>query len=63
MTDLTSVIDARNRGTADLVFPATGIVGPQGPAGPAGEFAVNIDGGMSNTVYGGIDPIIAGGAE
>ena len=60
---LNQAIIIRNRGGADVKDGTAGPIGPQGPQGPAGEYAVDIDGGMANTVYGGIDPIIAGGAS
>ena len=66
MDALQYAIEVRNRGSSLLVEGETGPQGPMGPAGPAGaagEYAIDIDGGMANTVYGGIDPIIAGGAS
>ncbi len=42
----------------------TGATGPQGPVGPAGSSGystLNLDGGAPNSVYGGVNPIDAGG--
>lgn len=38
-----------------------GAAGLSGPAGPPGEGYLNLDGGYPNSVYGGINPIDAGG--
>jgi len=40
---------------------AAGLSGPAGPAGPPGEGLLNLDGGYPNSVYGGVNPIDAGG--
>jgi hypothetical protein len=37
-------------------------LGPQGPQGEPGEVYGNLDGGRSNSVYGGISPIVGGSA-
>ena len=37
-------------------------VGPTGPQGPAGDPYGNFDGGKSDSVYGGISPILGGNA-
>jgi hypothetical protein len=42
---------------------ATGATGPQGPAGADGAPYGNIDGGKSNSVYGGISPLLGGNAS
>lgn len=39
----------------------TGPAGPQGPAGSSGYATLNLDGGAPDSVYGGVDPINAGG--
>lgn len=41
----------------------TGPTGPIGASGPTGPEAANVDGGVSNTVYGGSITITAGGAN
>ena len=40
---------------------AAGLSGPAGPAGPPGEGLLNLDGGSPSSVYGGVNPIDAGG--
>ena len=57
MTDLTSVIDARNRGIVDLVYPA---IGPAGPAGKDLTGPLNIDGGKPQSFYAGLASVDAG---
>lgn len=76
MTDYNSIIDARNRGGTDLVYPTVGTTGPQGPQGlqgatgpagpqgPQGEMGpANIDGGRSSSFYVAISNLDAGYAN
>lgn len=43
--------------------PESTVPGPTGSTGPTGPEAANLDGGVSNTVYGGSLTITAGGAN
>jgi hypothetical protein len=56
-----SIIGSARSGT---VGGGVGATGPQGPPGADGEAFMlgDIDGGEAETIYGGIDPIDAGGA-
>lgn len=49
--------------TLNLVLAqgATGPAGPTGPQGPSGYATLNLDGGTPDAIYGGINPIDAGG--
>lgn len=49
--------------TLNLVLAqgATGPAGPAGPQGPSGFSTLNLDGGTPDAIYGGINPIDAGG--
>jgi len=64
VNNIQEAIDLRNRSIDSTKGTAgpQGIQGIQGEPGPAGEWAINIDGGRADTIYGGIEPIVAGGA-